>query len=245
MKIEILVYAYLAVCLAMIGFNIVCIFLFSRNDRETEQSRLYYINLIKEQFGKAVIDERHRMLILKRLVHVREMTAFDKSLEILSKEYPAEVQAYLRGLKSVFVALANRYSRRNEIQMAYFPYIIARYKLFYGEDLPQINRIMVDLLEEQFTIEWLSREYSTNRTTLMADFKRVTGKTINEFVLDKRIDLSKQILAFTNISIEELALKCGFSSQSYFTRAFKKKTGLSPMQFRKQAVEKRISEFQQ
>ena len=148
MKIEILVYAYLAVCLAMIGFNIVCIFLFSRNDRETEHSRLYYINLIKEQFGKAVIDERHRMLILKRLVHVREMTAFDKSLEILSKEYPAEVQAYLRGLESVFVALANRYSRRNEIQMAYFPYIIARYKLFYGEDLPQINRIMVDLLEK-------------------------------------------------------------------------------------------------
>lgn len=148
MKIEILVYAYLAVCLAMIGFNIVCIFLFSRNDRETEHSRLYYINLIKEQFGKAVIDERHRMLILKRLVHVREMTAFDKSLEILSNEYPAEVQAYLRGLESVFVALANRYSRRNEIQMAYFPYIIARYKLFYGEDLPQINRIMVDLLEK-------------------------------------------------------------------------------------------------
>ena len=100
-------------------------------------------------------------------------------------------------------------------------------------------------LEKQFTIEWLSREYSTNRTTLMADFKRVTGKTINEFVLDKRIDLSKQILAFTNISIEELALKCGFSSQSYFTRAFKKKTGLSPMQFRKQAVEKRIHEFQE
>ena len=99
-------------------------------------------------------------------------------------------------------------------------------------------------IEKQFTIEWLSREYSTNRTTLMAEFKRVTGKTINEFVLDKRIDLSKQILAFTNISIEELAEKCGFSSQSYFTRAFKKKTGLSPMQFRKKAVEARIKECQ-
>lgn len=95
------------------------------------------------------------------------------------------------------------------------------------------------------TIEWLSREYSTNRTTLMAAFKRVTGKTINEFVIDKRIDLSKRILAFTNISIEELAGKCGFSSQSYFTRAFKKKTGLSPMQFRKKAVESRVTEFQE
>lgn len=100
-------------------------------------------------------------------------------------------------------------------------------------------------IEKQFTIEWLSREYSTNRTTLMAAFKRVTGKTINEFVIDKRIDLSKRILAFTNISIEELAGKCGFSSQSYFTRAFKKKTGLSPMQFRKKAVESRVTEFQE
>lgn len=99
-------------------------------------------------------------------------------------------------------------------------------------------------IEKQFTIEWLSRQYSTNRTTLMSEFKRVTGKTINEFVLDKRIDLSKQILAFTNISIEELSEKCGFSSQSYFTRAFKKKSGLSPLQFRKKAVENRIKEFQ-
>lgn len=99
-------------------------------------------------------------------------------------------------------------------------------------------------LEKHFTIEDLCRYYSTNRTTLMSDFKRVTGKTINEFVIDKRIDLSKQILAFTNISIEELSKKCGFSGQSYFTRAFKKKTGVSPTEYRKQALEKRIHEFQ-
>lgn len=148
MKIEILVYIYLAVCLAMIGFNIVCIFLFSHNDRETEQNRRYYINLIKMQFGKAVLDNRHRLLILRKLVHVRELIAFDKSLEILYKEYPEEVQTYLRGLESVFIALAHRYSRKNELQMAYFPYVISRYKLFYGEDLPQINRILVDLLEK-------------------------------------------------------------------------------------------------
>lgn len=148
MKIEILVYAYLAVCTAMIGFNIVCIFLFSRNDRETEESRLYYIDLIKSQFGKTVLDDQHRLLMLKRLTHVRELTAFDKSLEILYKEYPDEIFEYLRKMEFVFTTLANRYSHRDELQMAYFPYIIARYRLFYGEDLPQINAIMVDLLEK-------------------------------------------------------------------------------------------------
>ena len=148
MKIEILVYVYLAVCLAMIGFNIVCIFLFSHNDKETEESRLYYIDLIKDQFGKAALEDRHRILMLKRLTRVRELTAFDKSLEILYREYPDDIKEYLRKMEYVFIALANRYSRRDELQMAYFPYVIARYRLFLGEDLPQINRILVDLLEK-------------------------------------------------------------------------------------------------
>ncbi len=148
MKIEILVYVYLAVCLAMIGFNIVCIFLFSRRDRESVQNQQFYINLIKGQFGREVLDDAHRILILKRLMHVSELTAFDRALERLSEEYPEEVQAYLRKLTVVFMALANRYSHRNELQMAYFPYVISRYKLFLGEDLPEINRILVDLLEK-------------------------------------------------------------------------------------------------
>lgn len=99
-------------------------------------------------------------------------------------------------------------------------------------------------LGKQFTIDDLCRWYNTNRTTLMTEFKHITGKTINEFVIDKRISVSKKILEFTNISIEELSEKCGFSSQSYFTRTFKKKTGLSPTQYRKQAIEKRIEKFQ-
>ena len=99
-------------------------------------------------------------------------------------------------------------------------------------------------LEKQFAIDDLCRWYNTNRTTLMTEFKHITGKTINEFVIDKRISVSKKILEFTNISIEELSEKCGFSSQSYFTRTFKKKTGLSPTQYRNQALEKRIKKFQ-
>lgn len=99
-------------------------------------------------------------------------------------------------------------------------------------------------LEKKFTIDDLCRWYNTNRTTLMTEFKHITGKTINEFVIDKRISVSKKILEFTNISIEELSEKCGFSSQSYFTRTFKRKTGLSPTQYRKQAIEKQIEKFQ-
>ena len=148
MKIEILVYAYLAVCLAMIGFNIACVFLFSRSDRKTERSRKYYVGLISEQFGKEYLDDRHRVLIFNRLQRIQELTAFDLALESLTREHPDEVFTYLRQLEQVFVALADHYSRKNEIQMVYYPYIISRYRLFAGEDLPQIDRILVDLLSK-------------------------------------------------------------------------------------------------
>lgn len=49
-------------------------------------------------------------------------------------------------------------------------------------------------LEKQFTIDDLCRWYNTNRTTLMTEFKHITGKTINEFVIDKRISVSKRYL---------------------------------------------------
>ena len=180
MKIEIIVYIYLAVCLAMIGFNIVCIFLFRRNDRETEQSRLYYIDLIKSQFGREILEDRHRLMLLKKLTKVRELTAFDKSLEALYAEYPEEVKAYLRKLEYVFEALAYRYSRKNEIQMTYFPYIIARYGLFYGEDRPQINRILVDLLEKPSIYcreNALNAFYSMGVTRNVADALKIIDNT--------------------------------------------------------------------
>ncbi len=146
MKIEILVYCYLAVCLAMIVFNIVCIFLFSHNDKEIESHRLYYVSLIRAQFYRDEIEESHKAMLIRRLPHIREMMSFDKSLEILSEKYPEEVKAYLHKLDSVFITLNQTYSRKNEIQAAYFPYIISRYDLFKGEDILQINLCLHGLL---------------------------------------------------------------------------------------------------
>ena len=197
MKIEILVYVYLAVCLAMIGFNIVCIFLFSHNDRETEESRLYYTKLIQKQFGKEALDDYHRVFMLKRLTRVRELTAFDKSLECLYKEYPGEVQAYLRKMEFVFVSLANRYSRRNELQAAYFPYVISHYRLFYGEDLPQINRIMVDLLQKPSVYcreNALNAIYSMGISQNVADALKIVDST--GFYHNKKL-LTDGLMTFT------------------------------------------------
>lgn len=93
--------------------------------------------------------------------------------------------------------------------------------------------------DKNVSIETFCKWYNTNRTTLMKEFKKATGKTINDFIIDKRLEVSRQILEFTNLSIEETAQKCGFESASYFSKQFKKRVGVAPSVYRNRAVESR------
>lgn len=69
---------------------------------------------------------------------------------------------------------------------------------------------------------------------LSARFHEETGKTISDFILEKRIKMSCKLLESTRMSIQDVASSVGIEDASYFTKQFKKSKGLSPMQFRKQ-----------
>lgn len=63
-------------------------------------------------------------------------------------------------------------------------------------------------------------------------FKQATGSGFKEYLTDIRIEEARQMLVNSNASIVEVALSCGFSSQSYFSKIFKARTGFSPKSFR-------------
>lgn len=63
-------------------------------------------------------------------------------------------------------------------------------------------------------------------------FKQGTGSSFKEYLNMVRIEESKRLLTNTNFSIIDIALSTGFEDQSYFTKVFKKYTGITPKQFR-------------
>jgi AraC family transcriptional regulator len=65
-------------------------------------------------------------------------------------------------------------------------------------------------------------------------FKRYTGKTPFGFLLDAKIEKAKNMLSKTDCTISQISDLCGFGSLSYFSRVFREKTGVSPVQYRKQ-----------
>lgn len=69
-------------------------------------------------------------------------------------------------------------------------------------------------------------------------FKAFTGKTPHDYLSDVRLTHAKHLLAFTQKSIEDIALSSGFSSQAYFNAFFKKEMHITPTQYRKDEMHK-------
>lgn len=62
-------------------------------------------------------------------------------------------------------------------------------------------------------------------------FKAATGKTLHEYVEEKRINKAIHLLLNTDMTLTEIAYFCGFSSQSYFSYAFKRKMNTTPRKY--------------
>ncbi|MBQ3115491.1 MAG: helix-turn-helix transcriptional regulator [Clostridia bacterium] len=94
-----------------------------------------------------------------------------------------------------------------------------------------INYIDVNY-KEKITIDELAFIFKTNRSTLCKEFKMSTGKTITEYVADKKLESAKRKIKSTDKTFTEIAEELNFESIHYFTRFFKKHTGVSPREYR-------------
>lgn len=93
--------------------------------------------------------------------------------------------------------------------------------------------------DKDITMERLCEEYHTNHTTLLREFRVLTGDTIAQYTMKYRLHLAKEALLFTSLSIEEIALKCGFKQAAYFSRLFRKSEGMPLGRFRMLKVDAR------
>ena len=75
-----------------------------------------------------------------------------------------------------------------------------------------------------------------NEGYLRRIFRETTGRSISGFLNDVRIDSAKRLLGGTDRRILEISMQVGFHHVTYFNRVFKQKTGMTPLQYRKQAA---------
>lgn len=71
-----------------------------------------------------------------------------------------------------------------------------------------------------------------NSAYLAKMFKQYIGKSMGNYLLDKRIKMACSLLEETNRSISDISIDIGYDNLAYFSRLFKKKTGMTPSEYR-------------
>ena len=77
----------------------------------------------------------------------------------------------------------------------------------------------------------------TNKYSLIREFKKYIGVSPIEYLINKRLEISKNLLTTTDYSIKQIAQITGFSSQSYFNLVFKKRANDTPTSYKDKFTE--------
>ncbi len=100
---------------------------------------------------------------------------------------------------------------------------------------PVVQKAMLIIdsdLTADLTLHTLAESQSLSDGYLSTIFKKETGKTVSEYIREKRISHAAHLLATTQLQIQTVALHCGILDVQYFSKIFKKQMGLSPKDYR-------------
>ncbi len=104
------------------------------------------------------------------------------------------------------------------------------------QDQPLVNAVKDIILssgEVELSVSEIAKKLGVSLYYMVHQFKKITGTTITEYRTEIKITKAKKLLVTSDISVTEIAQKCGFGSSSYFSKVFMRSEKLSPSDYRK------------
>lgn len=96
----------------------------------------------------------------------------------------------------------------------------------------EVSNYIQHHLSDAITAEDIAAHLYMSRPYLSARFRQETGETLTDFILKEKTEEAKRLLRYTDKSLSAISSYLGFSSQSHFSRVFKKYAGCTPSQYR-------------
>ncbi len=97
----------------------------------------------------------------------------------------------------------------------------------------QAKQYIYDNYNKAISLENVSHAVGFNPAYFSSLFKKETGKSFTEYLLEVRVQNAKQYLTQTNMEIADISTEIGYSDVKYFSKIFKKLTGVNPSEYRK------------
>lgn len=150
MKVETLIYVYIAICISLIAFNCMYVLVLRYDAKKLFRETGKYSREIRMQLDRLAagldIADSHKEGLCKTLKKIDNLTAFDRSIEGFYRKNPETIKQYLTGIHTVFICLSREYRGRDTIKAAYFPYIISKYDILLRQTETGITDALFALL---------------------------------------------------------------------------------------------------
>lgn len=104
----------------------------------------------------------------------------------------------------------------------------------YDEFINYATDYIENNLSEDLSVPTLCKAFHISKNSLYKEFNDFYRCTVNQYITTRRIEKAKYLLYNTNQNIALVAQATGFYNYTYFSKLFKKFTGLSPSEYRKQ-----------
>ncbi len=105
---------------------------------------------------------------------------------------------------------------------------------YFMKDVVERAKLYIrEHLDEDFDVEHLARELNVGYTSFRHWFKAVYGAGPAQYRLQQRMDTAKRLLRSSKQTVASICRTLGYEDQNYFSALFKKKTGLSPLAYRR------------
>ena len=94
-----------------------------------------------------------------------------------------------------------------------------------------IKEYIINHINEPITLEQISKSLFFSTVYCSSIFKKEMGISIIDYCLNEKIKLAKKLI-IENVELKTIADQLGFSTYNYFSRTFKKREGITPMQYK-------------
>lgn len=166
---------------------------------------------------------------------LRDASAFNDEglnslLELLRQEVmrPQASPLFVQGIaQAIAVYLARNYGGMDEEARSSSPSLP-------GYKLRQITDWMAEHTAEDFSLDRLAAQAGLSKFHFQRLFKSALGVSPSRYHINLRMNLARRLLRETKQSIVEVALEVGYANPSHFAQLFRRETGLSPSDYRRQ-----------
>ena len=157
-----------------------------------------------------------------------EVIDVEKTLDDMLNEYYAKQIGYrtaLKGLLQYLLVLVFRKFRASDENLSVINHM--------QRITPEILRYIEDNCFEKLSVSDLAKRCYYNTSYFSRIFKECYGMTLISYIQKKRIDEAVRLLRETDISVEEICRRVGYSEKKHFYKKFHEITGTTPSAFRK------------